>query len=270
MIIASDPTTLPWAGGYVEFVLSRIEAAVVRPRPFPYLVVKDVLPEPLYQALIPQWPADELFRTTNYKRRRQIYLNRTLGLLPEEASVFWRQVLDISDTLNRALFRKFRPHFGRRFEPLLGPNWPSLINGTMRVSFREAHLAQYTGDAGLHPHVDSLQLVTNAFLYVSERDEIEPDLGTVLYRSFGFMMPENEVTLSVGLQERLLAEDVIVPYRPNSLLAFLNTPSAFHGMRDADLGERKRRLLLFSPVVVNGRATLAREFKQRPPIVDSG
>src|SRR3974377_1702780 len=103
----AESNTLSPRRGHAQFVLSKIEGAVVRPRPFPYLVVNDILPETVYGALIPQWPADELFRTTNYKRRRQLYLNRTLAALPAEAAAVWRDVLDLAGVVNRALFRKF-------------------------------------------------------------------------------------------------------------------------------------------------------------------
>ena len=256
--------------GVAAALAKRISSARIRTEPFPYVVVNDFLPPALYREGLAHWPSDDRFKTTNYARRYQLNLTAyTSGQFAEEA-FFWRSVLDLAAQINRALFEKLRPYFQLKFRSLLGENWKATIAGKYHVSFREAHLAQYSGSSGLHPHVDSQRLVLNSFLYMSETDEIEPSLGTVLYRTYGFSMPENNMKLAAKTQDRFLARDVVIPYRRNCLFSFLNTPFAFHGVDEFDIGERRRRIMLLGPVIRESEIALHNEFKRRGHVIDWG
>jgi len=135
------------------------------------------------------------------------------------------------------------------------------------TSFRQLQLAQYTGQGELNPNVDSVRLVVNSFLYASETSEPEADLGTVLYRSFGFMLTENNNRLDGAVSKRFLAPDVIVPYQANCLLSFVNTPFSFHGVNPYDIGARRRRIILFSPTMNETVEKIESDFRSRAPRV---
>lgn len=112
-----------------------------------------------------------------------------------------------------------------------------------------AFLATYTGALSLFTHVDHPRLVTNSFLYVNERSDEEPELGTVLYQSYGLALPSNTLKLPPRVEERYLRRAKTVPYRRNLLLSYINTPSAFHGVDARDIGSRVRRLLMFGTLI---------------------
>jgi len=258
------------ATGMPNAIVEKIASAKIREQPFPYIVIKDFLPASLYTRLLTEWPPDDLFRVTNHERRQQLNLNRDLHKFPADTIPLWRDLLEMSEMINRLLFRKFQPLLGHKFFPLLGPGWEGTIKRNFTISCKEAQLAQYTGTCEMHPHVDNMILPINSFLYCSERDHAEPDLGTVLYRSFGFMFPMNDFEPSAGLQEKVLRPDRIIPYRRNTLFSFVNTPGAFHGVNRVDIGDRRRRILLFSPILTSSSTTLPMEFSRRPPEIDSG
>ena len=109
-----------------------------------------------------------------------------------------------------------------------------------------------------------MRLVVNSFLYASESQQPEPSLGTVLYRSFGLMLTNNNSKLSDATRDRYLAPDVVVPYEANCLLSFVNTPFSFHGVEPFDIGERKRRLVLFSPTLNETVERIEADFRARP------
>jgi hypothetical protein len=251
-------------------VVEKITSARIRKEPFPYIVIKDFLPASLYTRLLTEWPPDELFRVTNYERRRQLYLNRDLCMFPADTIPLWRDLLELSEVINKSLIHKFRPVFAYKFFPLLGEKWQEIINQNFTTSYKETQLAQYTGVCEMHPHVDSMILPINSFLYCSEHDHVEPELGTVLYRSFGFMIPLNNFELPASLQEKVLRPDKIIPYRRNTLFSFVNTPCAFHGVNKIDIGDRWRRILLFSPILTSSSTTLPMEFSRRPAEIDFG
>jgi len=243
-----------------DWIKRKIEAAEIRTDPFPYIVVHDFLPHALYQDLLGAWPGEMFFAPKNYQLRSQLNLNAELLRLPESLQTRWSAMLDIAEISNRALYEKFRPFFALKFAPLFGSNWRA-IAGPYVSAFRQAQLAQYTGAAGLHPHVDSVRLVVNSFLYASEAPDPEPALGTMLYRSFGMMTTENNARLSESSQKRFLAPAVLVPYKANCLLSFLNTPAAFHGVEPFEIGERKRRIILLSPTLVKSVEAIEQDFR---------
>jgi hypothetical protein len=59
------------------------------------------------------------------------------------------------------------------------------------------------------------------------------------------MLPTN-IVLSHADLSRCVSEAKVVPYRANDCLAFINGPTSFHGVRPVDIGERRRRLLMFA------------------------
>jgi len=250
----------------LQHVQSLIDAAPVVEHPFPHLVIKDFLPYHLYRRALETWPADELFASRNHNSRLQVNLVRQMGELPERIRPAWTGMLSLADVVNRALYRKFTPFYSHKFVPLFGPAWRETVKG-YSTSFRQLQLAQYTGQGELNPHVDSVRLVVNSFLYASETSEPEAHLGTVLYRSFGFMMTENNYKIEGQLAKRFLAPDIIVPYQANCLLSFLNTPFSFHGVDPYDIGERRRRIILFSPTLNETVEKIEGDFRLRAPRV---
>lgn len=250
-------------------VCGKIASAEIFEEPFPYLVVNRFLPDAFYKALLALWPGEEAFAARNYQHRLQINLARELQTIDPASQPLWGEMLFLAEAINRALYEKFAPYVSRKFVPLFGRNWREMAR-KYRTSFREAHLAQYDGKAGLHPHVDSVRLIVNSFLYASEGQDSEPALGTVLYRSFGFMTTENNVKLSAKLQERVLRRDTVIPYAPNRLLSFVNTPFSFHGVDDFDIGERRRRVILLSPLINQQVEEIEADFHAKVARVNDG
>lgn len=123
------------------------------------------------------------------------------GPLPDAA---YRRLLDDwPPVANRRIARKFAPYGHFKYEPFLGKAWKESTNAMPHI-VGEAQLAYYTGAFNLAPHVDHPKLVTNSFLYCSDRVEDEPELGTVIYGGRGFSAPDNSLRLTPDLVERLL------------------------------------------------------------------
>ena len=78
-------------------VVEKIASAKIREEPFPYIVIKDFLPASLYTRILTEWPPDELFRVTNYKRRRQLYLNRDLSMFPPKNNAANKRIVSARD-----------------------------------------------------------------------------------------------------------------------------------------------------------------------------
>jgi hypothetical protein len=225
-------------------LVERIDAAPVVEEPFPHLVVAGLLPDAAYRRLLDDWPPDDVFDRNRAMQRNDARLYGEMVELPEHLRATWRRVVGWTTAANRRIARKFAPYARLKYEPFLGKAWKEATNAMPRI-VGEAQLAYYTGAFHLAPHVDHPKLVTNSFLYCSERAEDEPELGTVLYGSRGFSAPDNFLRLTPDLVERLLWRAKVIAYAANICLAYLNTPRSFHGVDPIDLGTRRRRLLMF-------------------------
>lgn len=228
----------------IEHLVRRIDAAAIVEEPFPHLIVDELLPDTAYRALLEAWPPDQVFKVNHSMQRFDMSLRGDLATVPEAIRPTWLSALTWTLAANRRIARKLAAYARLKYEPFQGKAWEAAIDKLPHIA-GEAQLAYYTGATGLAPHIDHPKLVTNAFLYCSERAEAEPELGTVLYGSRGFSMPDNRIRLSPDLVAHLLSRDKTVAYAANVCLAYLNTPRSFHGVDPVDLGARRRRLLMF-------------------------
>lgn len=236
----SEPFDLAAAIAHVE---AAIDAAKIEVDPFPHMVIAETLPPAVYRMMMEAWPPAELLTATNSFRRRQVTIQTSVERFPPELQAFWRAMQDVGEAATRRLVQRFRPHLGCKLAPLLGADWLAELD-RCSIGMRSAVLASYTGEIALAPHVDNVRILTNAFLYVSEGDATEPQLGTWLYRSLGLALPTN-IQLAPKYLDMCLRPDTIVPYRANTCLAYVNGPTSFHGVAPIDIGARERRLLLF-------------------------
>lgn len=232
----------------IAHIKRRIAAAEVELEPFPHFVTADLLPDAVYDEILGNWPPSELAKTTNWAVRKEMSVAAQLPAFPPTIRPIWQQVVEWSQAARDLVHEKLKPHLAEKLTPLFGRRRAA----EMKIVTRRgpaAFLATYTGALSLHAHVDHPVLATNSFLYVSERPATEPELGTVLYQSYGLALPHNEMKLPDKLVQRYLRRVKTVPYGRNLLLSYVNTPSAFHGVDPVDIGARVRRLLMFGTLL---------------------
>jgi len=236
-------------GDIIAEIESRIAATAVRTRPFPHLVVDDLLPAPLRRMLDAHWPSPDRFGTTNYFRRGEVSVSHLARLAEDQEELFWNALRRLTMRLARAARARLDRHLGEKFRPLLGPDWRRRL-GTPVYLDNDAMLAHYTGVVDLVPHIDNARLTVNGFVYLDDPSlpTPEPRRGTMLYRSIGFAWPSN-ITIPKPLRDRFLREATEVEWRDNRLLAYVNGPTSFHGVPKHDLGDARRRLLMFGSLL---------------------
>ena len=232
----------------VEHIRRRIGAAEVQLDPFPHFVTTDLLPDAAYDEILANWPPQDLAKTNNWAIRRELPVATHLDEFPKAIRPTWRNVVEWTQVARDLVLQKLQPYVGYKFVPLLGQRRAAEMKLVTQRG-PTAFLATYTGALSLFTHVDHPRLLTNSFLYVNEHNVEEPELGTVLYQSYGLALPSNTVKLPPEWEERYLRRAKTVPYARNLLLSYINTPSAFHGVDAADIGSRVRRLLMFSTAI---------------------
>lgn len=238
----------------------RVAAAPVRTRPFPHLVIDDLLPDVVRNALDRHWPNRDRIGRTNYAARGEVRVSRLAATSEGHEQAFWNALRVLAIRINRATRARLERYAGDKFRPLIGPDWRRRL-GEIRYDDHDAMLAHYTGLVDLPPHIDHARLVVNGFVYLGDRDAPTPEplRGTMLYRSLGFAWPTNR-DIPKALRDLYLREATEVEWRDNRLLAYLNGPSSFHGVPKHDLGAARRRLLMFGSLL--DRETAARVYDE--------
>lgn len=233
----------------IDHIQGRIQATPVMSRPFPHLVIDEFLPPEAYAELMARWPAKEGFRANPSGMRHELPGQTLAKNGEDDAKAYWAGVHEWTQAGNRSLLAKLTPYLGAKFAPYLDENWRDAARD-LDLNDGGFQLAYYTGDVLMSPHVDHAIIVTNAFLYLSESDLEEPELGTVLYRSRGLMLPVN-IDVLPGLARFGLKEAGVAAYRANRVFAYVNGPASFHGVSARSIGARERRILMFGNLMTN-------------------
>jgi len=248
----SAPSTL-------ETVTAKMEAQIARARviarPFPHLVLDDALPPALRRAVDEAWPSPEAMRQTNFGNRRERLVSRLAHLAEGRERVIWRAVHHALAMSGLAVRVKLDRYLADKFRPLIGPDWRRRL-GEAPYATSDAQIAEYRGRIELDPHVDHARIVVNGFIYLDDPEPAppEPRRGTTLYHSNGFAWPSN-LQIPPMVRDRFLRPVKEVGWRDNRLLAYVNGPWSFHGVDAHDLGDARRRILMFGSLLSDAAAT---------------
>ncbi|HEY9567398.1 MAG TPA: hypothetical protein VIR38_04865 [Thalassobaculum sp.] len=259
---AAMPAVAKRAGRTLAEVAAEIERRVadapVRSEPFPHLLIDDLLPGVVRDALDRHWPGRDRFRDSNLASRGELRISSLADSGEDRDRRFWSAMRALASRTSRATRIRLAHHVDGKFRPLLGPDWRQAM-GDVDYDENDGMLAHYSGVVDLPAHVDNARLVVNGFVYLDDRNGTPPEplRGTMLYRSIGFAWPTNR-DIPQALRDLYLREAGEVEWRDNRLLAYINGPTSFHGVPRHHLGGRARRLLMFGSLLA--RSTAARVY----------
>src|SRR5688572_6819358 len=202
-----------------------IASAPVRSDPFEHVVVEDVLPGPLYDLLLTALPPAVFFHDRDPIKQNLAFPMVFGPLLSLRVWNFVDEVI-AGHMIRPAVLRKFHEPLQRHYDVIFGP------------SFRERASALPSQTAGgrlmlrrpgyhLSPHRDPKHSLVTCLLYLPRPGDSDV-YGTQLYRVAGDEEAHYKQTYypeSNGHQCELAG---VVPFRPNTMLAFLNSRGA-HG-----------------------------------------
>jgi hypothetical protein len=231
--------------------------AVIRGFPYPHIYVPNIFPEDFYSELqrnIPDpaamLPIEQVRNVRGYKERFVLELSPNhLDTLPAEKKQFWT---DFSSWLLSGRFRelalaKFAPFVQQRFKNTQGVQF-----------YDESLLVEDITKYALGPHSDATRKVITMLFYLP-KDESQSHLGTSIY-----MPKDPRFTCEGGPHygfdkfNRL----VTMPFKPNTLFAFVKTNNSFHGVEPVLDPDTKRWLLLYD--------VYARQAQQQQPPLTTG
>lgn len=205
-----------------------IGAATVERDPFPHIVVDGWLPDAVYQRVLDAIPPSVFFDAERDPAKQRMIV--PFDLAPIHSRVVWEFVADtiVGRVLYQALNAKFRPaicDYVRTFCSSL----PDDIDLTLHPSDGRIMLRRpgYT----LNPHRDPKWGFVTGLMYLAREGDNE-GFGTQLYRVRDDADAPSGSVYYLDPSRCELARTV--PYRPNSLLVFLNSGGAHGAFIPAD------------------------------------
>ena len=200
--------------------------------PCPHIVVTELFPVDLYEALVLAIPPRELFEDKPINKQQ---LNVPFALAPAYSRAVWKYMSDviIDRVLAPALIERFR-------EPLrdwIVANWPTLaadpFGPPMRLHSTDGRILLRRRGYRIRPHRDPKWGFLTGLLYLAGEND-RPEWGTQLFEV-------NEDDEARGAAPHWIAGDKCrlvrtVPFVRNSALFFLNSSGA-HGAHIPDDAE---------------------------------
>ena len=187
--------------------------------PFPHYFVEQVFPEDYYRELLSNLPASDIYKNLyevtdlkldHFRHRDQRDMDHGwTDSLPADQKRFWDSFNRwfLSEELAQAVLKSFG-----------WETWPAVSVESQFIRHRAGYF--------LGPHSDLYTKLVVLLLYLAPDDKAER-LGTSLYRP-------RQAGFSCHDSKHYPFEDFIrvktVPYRPNSLLAFVRSDVSFHGL----------------------------------------
>ena len=202
-------------------IASAIAAAPLHHDPFPHIVVEDWLPADVYRIMVAALPS-AVFFADRENRRQQLPV--PFPLAPAFSQAVWRIVAQdivggvLSDSLNQKFRTEVREYI-RTFCPAFRDEMPVDLHASDgRVLLRRPGYV-------IDPHRDPRWGFVTGLIYLA-RDGDNQEYGTRLYRVRTDGEAPNAKPFYIPPSECELVKTV--PYKPNTLLAFLNSKGA-HG-----------------------------------------
>jgi hypothetical protein len=215
-----------------EHVSAAIAGAALHTDPCPHVVVTELFPPDLYEALLLAIPPRELFEDKPVNKQQ---LNVPFAFAPAYSRALWKYMADvvIDRVLAPALIERFR-------EPLrdwIVANWPSLADDPfgppMRLHSTDGRILLRRRGYRIRPHRDPKWGFITGLLYLAGAHD-RPEWGTQLFAVDADDEARGAAPHWIGDTQCRLARTV--PFVRNSGLFFLNSSGA-HGAHIPDDAE---------------------------------
>jgi hypothetical protein len=214
--------------GRLCHLVERLRTAEILDDPYPHFYIENIFPDTYYRALLAHLPGGALYRNLyevtdlkldHFRHRDQRDMDPGWTKdMPEAIRRFWDDFSTwfLGPELAMAILRSFGEPLRERFGD--EPRWPAVSVEAQLIRHREGYF--------LGPHSDLWSKIVVLLFYLAP-DERAAHLGTSIYRPKdpGFSCPRS---LHHPFEDFIKVKTV--PYRPNSLFAFLRSDRSFHGV----------------------------------------
>ena len=230
----------------LAYVIERLRSAELVFDPYPHYYLENVVPEEYYESILSHLPQSSVYenlyavtdlKLDHFRHRDQRDFNQGwTELLPDKLKSFWNEFNDwfLGPELAQSLLQTFAAPLSERFGEQ--KSWPE--------TSVESQLIRHRAGYFLGPHSDLYSKLVVVLFYLAPDSRAE-HLGTSIYRP-------KDPSFACPLGTHYSFDDFVrvktVPYRPNSLLAFLRSDRSFHGVEsllEADVSSGNRDLIQY-------------------------
>lgn len=206
--------------------------------PFDHIVVDEVLPATLYQQMLGAIPPEPFFLDHD-PIKQDLHLPITFG--PALSMTVWNFVDTVLARrfVQPAVLEKFREPLQQHFETVFGPSFREQANRLPQLSAGGRLMLRRPG-YHLDPHRDPKRSMLTCLLYLARPGDSEAH-GTQLFRVIGDREAPYKQTYYPEADGRRCELVTVVPFRPNRLLAFMNSRGAHGATIPEDAGEHVER-----------------------------
>jgi hypothetical protein len=231
----------------------RVANAAVRPWPFPHICIENIFPADFYAEIRRHMIDDAGYRRLSDTGRVDPaqYSDARFCLFPSELAAaatgdgekaFWSELFHCfgEADFTHVWLTLFREAINRKMEDL-----PHAILGSRSAAdvklYNEIFLMRDRTSYSLGPHTDTPRKLVSVLFYLPE-DDGQSDLGTSIY-----LPKQRDFTCTGGPHYPFDRFDRVatMAYRPNTLVAFPQTRTSFHGVEPVTRPGAQRDLLLF-------------------------
>ena len=239
-------------------VLNKINKNCLFSSPFPYIYIKNCLPEDIYNELDKTYPSDqEIIR--NQKKEMKIKQNQRIDLnasqfinSKENFSTIWNDFINYhtSATFFNKISNIFNPYFEKYFDEK-----SSFLKQKHKVGIRytdnDVHSISVDCQIGINtptkkkssvrgPHIDSPQQLFGGFLYFKNKNSKVKGGDLDIYE----WIPGKKKSLTgSNVSFKKIKKVLTIKYEANSLFLLLNNLDAIHGVSERNTSTSSRRLV---------------------------
>jgi hypothetical protein len=256
----------------VHSVLARLRPEHIRRNGAAVAVVEDALPSDYYEALATSFPSVEFIAGPGPLDNNRAYRKAAPEMIGRsETPPIWAEFLAYHSS--RAFFDEFCDLWGEDIaglHPALEENFgkplrqfsvgvrgagkrtdPTNQDHDLVLDCQVSINSPVTeGSSVRGPHLDSPRKLFNALLYFRHPDDRSTGGDLEFYRLKGGRAPDKWSAIDPDLVERTH----VVPYRANTLVMFINSPGALHGVSRRSVTPLPRRYVDFLGECHGGRS----------------
>jgi hypothetical protein len=218
-------------------VARAIAAAPIQFEPFEHIVVDEVLPPALYDLLLSAIPPEPFFQDHD-RIKQDMHFPITFG--PALGTTVWNFVDAVlaRRAIQPAVLEKFHEPLQGHFDIVFGPSFRAQANALPQLSSGGRLMLRRAG-YHLDPHRDPKRSLLTCLLYLARPGDSEAH-GTQLFRVIGDREANYKQTYYPEADGQHCELAAVVPFRPNRMLAFMNSRGAHGATIPADAGEVER------------------------------
>jgi hypothetical protein len=219
-------------------VARAVAASPLRSEPFEHVVVDAVLPAPVYDLLLAAIPPEPFFQDHD-RIKQDLHFPITFGpALPMTVWNFVDAVL-ARQVIQPAVLHKFHDPLQGHFDTVFGPSFREQANALPQLSSGGRLMLRRAG-YHLDPHRDPKRSMLTCLLYLARPGDSEAH-GTQLFRVIGDREASYKQTYYPEADGQRCELTAVVPFRPNTMLVFMNSRGAHGATIPADAGDGVER-----------------------------